>query len=106
MIVVREVDGGMSLKIFYLEQKFINKNLFSNCTSLQWWNGTYCRNKGTPAWGTNSSARCNASYQCADYNLVSCPLGAIYPATATCECATTKYWVCQRKIPLYSIQRL
>ena len=72
------------------------KFLFSNCTSLQWWNGTYCRNKGTPAWGTNSSAICNATYQCADYNLVSCPLGGNWPAlNSTCECATTKYWVCQ-----------
>ncbi|UJR31360.1 hypothetical protein I4U23_018854 [Adineta vaga] len=57
-----------------------------NCTSLQWWNGTYCRDKGIPAWGNNASAICNATYQCADYNLVSCPLAS------TCECATTKYW--------------
>jgi hypothetical protein len=74
--------------------------LFSNCTSLQWWNGTYCRNKGTPSWGTNSSAVCNATYQCADYNLVSCPLGGNYnylSFNSTCECATTKYWVCLLK---------
>ncbi|CAF4156097.1 unnamed protein product, partial [Rotaria magnacalcarata] len=64
-----------------------------NCTSLQWWNGSYCRDKGIPAWGSNSSALCNSSYQCADYNLVSCPLGARWPSlNSTCECATTKYW--------------
>ncbi|CAM4949592.1 unnamed protein product [Rotaria socialis] len=64
-----------------------------NCTSLQWWNGSYCRDKGIPAWGSNSSALCNSSYQCADYNLVSCPLGASWPSrNSTCECATTKYW--------------
>ncbi|CAF0993516.1 unnamed protein product [Rotaria sordida] len=64
-----------------------------NCTSLQWWNGTYCRDKGTPAWNSNTSAICNATYQCADYNLVSCPLGGYYPSmNSTCECATTKYW--------------
>ncbi|CAF1137521.1 unnamed protein product [Rotaria sordida] len=57
-----------------------------NCTQLQWWNGSYCRNKGTPSWGVNASNVCNATYQCADYNLVSCPL------STTCECATTKYW--------------
>jgi hypothetical protein len=69
--------------------------LFSNCTTLQWWNGSYCRDKGIPAWGSNTSAICNASYQCADYNLVSCPLGGSYPSiNSTCECATTKYWVC------------
>ena len=66
----------------------------SNCTKLQWWNGTYCRNKGTPAWGTKSADICNATYQCADYNLVSCPLGgSSLVQNATCECATTKYWV-------------
>ena len=59
----------------------------SNCTSLQWWNGSYCREKGFPSWGVNSSDICNDTYQCADYNLVSCPL------SSTCECATTKYWV-------------
>ncbi|CAF0997479.1 unnamed protein product [Adineta steineri] len=64
-----------------------------NCTTLQWWNGTYCRNKGTPSWGVNASDLCNATYQCADYNLVSCPLGSSsVESVATCECATTKYW--------------
>lgn len=72
--------------------------VFSNCTSLQWWNGTYCVSKGVPAWGTNGSVVCNATYQCADYNLVSCPLGGNWPLlNSTCECATTKYWVCLLK---------
>ena len=84
------------LKIVVLENFNRLKNVsFSNCTSLQWWNGTYCRNKGVPAWGANASIVCNATYQCADYNLVSCPLGGNWPAlNSTCECATTKYWVC------------
>ncbi|UJR24316.1 hypothetical protein I4U23_027283 [Adineta vaga] len=65
-----------------------------NCTSIQWWNGTYCRDKGIPSWGVNASAACNATYQCADYNLVSCPFGSSsVTSVATCECATTKYWV-------------
>ncbi|UJR11805.1 hypothetical protein I4U23_015985 [Adineta vaga] len=64
-----------------------------NCTSIQWWNGTYCRDKGIPPWGVNASAACNATYQCADYNLVSCPFGSSsVTSVATCECATTKYW--------------
>ena len=81
--------------------------VFSNCTTLQWWNGTYCRNKGTPSWGSNTSSICNATYQCADYNLVSCPLGgsASIP-TSTCECATTKYWVQKSTILLNFIYLL
>jgi hypothetical protein len=88
---VSNVTGGGGwwyvLKYRQIQSKITNI-FFSNCTSLQWWNGSYCRDKGTPAWGSNASAICNATYQCADYNFVSCPLGA------TCECATTKYWVC------------
>jgi len=81
--------------IFEIEYINLWKYLLSNCTSLQWWNGTYCRNKGTPSWGVNSSALCNATYQCADYNLVSCPFGSsTVSSVGTCECATTKYWVC------------
>ncbi|CAF1277377.1 unnamed protein product [Adineta ricciae] len=69
------------------------KSGWCNCTSIQWWNGTYCRDKGIPSWGANSSAVCNATYQCADYNLVSCPFGSSsITSVATCECATTKYW--------------
>lgn len=83
------------LQILVLENFNRLKNVsFSNCTSLQWWNGTYCRDKGVPAWGNNASIICNATYQCADYNLVSCPLGGNWPTlNSTCECATTKYWV-------------
>lgn len=84
----------MVVRTYFVKKINIYLIIFSNCTSLQWWNGTYCRDKGIPAWGANSSAICNASYQCADYNLVSCPLGGNYPTlNSTCECATTKYWV-------------
>ena len=53
--------------------------------------------KGHHLGGVNASAICNATYQCADYNLVSCPLGgsgSVAGGLSTCECATTKYWVC------------
>lgn len=75
----------------------------SNCTSIQWWNGSYCREKGIPAWGSNTSSLCNATYQCADYNLVSCPFGGstLFAGLATCECATTKYWVRRQKLLAY-----
>lgn len=77
------------------QQHLTITHVFSNCTYTQWWNGTYCRDKGTPAWGSTPSALCNSTYQCADYNLVTCPLGGSYPTiNATCECATYKYWVC------------
>ena len=70
-------------------------NRFSNCSTTHWWNGTYCREKGVPAWGVNASAVCNSTYQCDTSNLVSCPLGSSsITATATCECGTTNYWVC------------
>lgn len=98
MIVLQLEDlvGGMyffSLLLLFTMDNYV-QYFSSNCTSLQWWNGSYCRDKGTPAWGSNTSAICNATFECADYNLVSCPLGGNWPSmNSTCECATTKYWV-------------
>ena len=55
----------------------------------------------------NSSALCTANDQCADYNLVSCPLSGNWPTLSpTCDCATTKYWVCFHKDLIYFIDIL
>ena len=88
--MARHHDGRRRIPSLIIGHRLFSS---SDCSSLRWWNGSQCRDKGLPAWKNTTSARCNDTSQCADYNLVSCPLGLTPGVNGTCECGTTSYWV-------------